>query len=163
MSNPTGITMAALQLLNSSACVLKKGSTVLGQTQGVTPRATIPTEKVGRIGDTAKSTSYKPGEFSVQIRMWSDYTFNDLAEMLGVTTPVDSESIIKLDPTIAAFDLTLEIYDGATGVADELKGTLTITNFKPTTWELPIDPDANPVHTLDGECDEWHLVPETGA
>lgn len=164
MSSPSGITMPDFDLINSAACIVKVGSTVFGQVRQITPRATTETEKVARVGDTAKSTVYKGVESSLALEVFAQKTLAEVALLLGVERPTPGgwtgTEVIKLDPTIAPFDVTIEVYDAATGSGDTLQGVLTVKNFKPTTWEFPIGADSNLVHTLDGECDSFEYVPE---
>lgn len=167
MSNPAGVTMPALDLLESSVAVLRKSSTVLGQVVRVQPQSQIPTRKVARLGDTNKYTSYQPAEHSLQLEIYGQKTVKEMALLLGGTAMPGSggwvgTEVLRLNPTVAKFDLLLDVYDAATGTGDDLQGTWTFKNFKPTTLNPNYQSDSSLTFTINGECDDIYYEPEAG-
>lgn len=161
MASPSPVTMPAFDLINSAECVARVSTTVLGQVAGLTPRATVPVEKIPRVGDNAKKTVYKPGEFSLDLRLYAPHDMIEVALILGITQTGGEwlgTEVIQLNSAQAAFDLLVDLYDGVSA-SDSLLGTFTFDNFKPTNFELPLEGDANPIATLSGECDVWSYTP----
>ena len=166
MASPSPVTMPAFQLTSSPQYVVKIASTVVGQGNNFQLTSTVPVSKVARIGDTTKSTSRKPVENSWSIDLYNSEDFSELGLILGFTMPGSGWSgteSITLDPTASAYTLTLEVYDGATGVSDTLLGTYTLTNAVTTGLTLTIgaDDDASTAQ-MTGECDSWDLTPVSG-
>ena len=166
MTNPLGVTMAAFELTSSPQYVVKIGSTVVGQGNNFNLTSNVPVSKVARIGDTAKSTSRKPVENSWSIDLYAEEDFNELGLILGDTKPSGGWSgteAITLDPTMAAYTLEVEVYDGANGATDALVGTYTLTNAVTTGVNFTIGSDDDAVTiSVSGECDSWDLTPESG-
>jgi hypothetical protein len=169
MAHPADLTMSDLTLINSSAIVLRvnEETTVLGQVSEVTIRGNVPNEKVARIGDTSKVTIYKPAEFSVDVKLFADSGYLELAQVINGANPGtwDGNTNIELTPTSTAFDIFLDIYTSATGsvIDDTITATITVVNFKPASMELPISGDANAIWTINGQCDRWYVTPAATA
>lgn len=167
MSNPSGVTMPTFEIVPSAQYVARKGaSDVLGQVASINMTSNVPVEKVARVGDTSKSTSYKPAEHNGSIELYTEEDPDELAALLGVTKPASGgwagTEVIRLNPTIAAFDVFVDVYDGATGVSDTKVGQWTIDNFKPTSMNLTVGADSNVTITVNFECDDIFNEPEAG-
>ncbi len=167
MSSPSGVTMPAIEILESSVYVLKKGTQVLGQVVSVQPQSQIQSRKLARIGDTNKTTSYSPAEHSFNVEVYAEKDPNEMAALLGGTQkPVSGGWVgteqLRLNPTVAKFDMTMEVYGSATGSNDELQGTWHIKGFKPTTLNPSVQADANVTIQINGECDDIYYQPEAG-
>ena len=167
MASPSPITMPTFEVTQSSVYVVKKGSLVLGQVASANPQSNVPSRKLARLGDTNKHTTYQPAEHSMQLQMYSEFDPDQLAEILGGTIKPSTggwagTETLRLNPSIAAFDLTIDVYDAATGVSDTLQGAWTIDNFKPTTLNIPMGADSEITYTLNGECDDIYFSPDAG-
>lgn len=173
MSSPYGITMPTFEVTQSSVYVVKKyvdggaNDIVLGQVANANPQSNVPSRKLARLGDTNKHTTYQPAEHSMQLQMYSEFDPDQLAAVLGGTTkPVSGGwsgyEQLRLNPSVTAFDLVIEVYLSATGISgtDVLQGQWTIDNFKPTTLNIPIGADSEVTYTLNGECDDIWYTPE---
>lgn len=165
MASPT--TMPALQVQEGQLYVLRRGSTVIGQALRVQPQSNVPTRKVPRLGDTNKSTSYQPAEHSVSIEIYAERDPVALAQLLGGAVKPASggwvgTEVLSLNPTVAAFDLFVDVYETATGTSDELAGTWTLENFKPSSLSVPVQADNVVTHTINGELDSLTYTPEAG-
>ena len=165
MATPT--TMPALTYTEGQVYVLRKGTDVIGQALSVQLQSNIPTRKLARIGDTNKSTSYAPAEHTANIQMYSEFDPDQLAKMLGGTQKpttggwVGTETLY-LNPSVAAYDLFVDVYDAATDGSDVLQGTWTISSFKPSSLSVPIQADNAIILTLNGECTALTYSPEAG-
>lgn len=170
MSKPGAVTMAPLAVMEGMVYVVSKGAEVLGQVTSINPASNVPTRKVSRLGDTDKATSYSPAEHTVGMEILSSYDARDLALIMGVTPPAAGAAWaapfgpIFLNPATAAFDLTIDAYSANTGTAgDDLIGTWTLHNFKPTQLGATITAD-NPVSiNCSGECDGIQYAPTVDA
>lgn len=166
MANPSGVTMPAFEVLEGQVFILKKGSTVFGQVISINPQSQTPTKKIARLGDTNKSTSYSPTEHSLKLEIYAEKDPNEMGALLGVAKPgsggwVGTEQI-RLNATIAAYDLTIDVYNAATGSGDVKQGTWTIDNFKPANFNIQIQAENAAQVSLDGECDDIYYVPVAG-
>ncbi len=169
MANPSPAagTFPTLELNESSVFVLRKGSAIVGQAIRVQPKSTIPTKKVARLGDTTKKVSYQPTESSVAIEIYTEKDPDQLALILaGTLKPgggwAGTEKLF-LNPTITAYDLTVDQYNAASGTNDTLVGVWTMKNFKPTSLDLNVQSDNPATITINGEMEDFYLTPQTGA
>ena len=167
MASPSPVTMPAIELAEGSVFILKKGAVVIGQAINVRPKSSVPTKKVARIGDTNKNVSYQPAEHSVDIEIYTEFDPNQLAALLGGTAKPGSggwvgTEILRLNPSIAAFDLTLEMYKTALGTSDALAGIWTMDDFKPTSLDLNVQSENASTITINGECADIFYEPEAG-
>jgi hypothetical protein len=173
MASPYTISMPTFEITQSSVYVVKKyvdggsGDIVLGQVANANPQSNIPSRKLARLGDTNKHTTYQPAEHSMQLQMYSEFDPDQLAAVLGGTTkPISggwaSGTNLRLNPSVTAYDLVIEVYKSATGTsADVFQGEWIIDNFKPTTLNVPIGADSEVTYTLNGECDDIYYMPVT--
>jgi hypothetical protein len=166
MASPTGVTMPAFEVAEGQVFVLKKGTQVIGQVSRINPRSQTPSRKIARIGDTTKKTSLSPTESNVSMELYHEMDPNDLGALLGVPKPgsggwVGTEEI-RLNNTVAPYDLTIEVYDGAVGTGDVLQGKWTLDNFRPASMNVNIQADAAATVTVDGEVDDIYYTPEDG-
>lgn len=165
MANPSPVTMPTMEVNEGSVFILRKSTSVLGQVIRVQPKSTIPTKKVARIGDTTKKVSYQPTESSVSIEIYTEKDPDQLAILLaGTQKPgsggwVGTEKLF-LNPTITAYDLSLDQYDAATGTSDTLVGVWTLKNFKPTSLDLNVQSDNPATITINGEMEDFYLTPQ---
>lgn len=167
MASPSAVTMPAMEVNEGSVFVLRKGTDVIGQAIRVQPKSTIPTKKIARIGDTTKKVSYQPTESSVAIEIYTEKDPDQLAMLLaGTQKPgggwAGSEKLF-LNPTITAYDLSLDQYNAATGTNDVLVGTWTMKNFKPTSLDLNVQSDNPATLTINDEMEDFYLGPKTDA
>lgn len=168
MANPFGVTMQAFEIVESAQAVVRKGaSDVLGQVASISLNSNVPTRKVARVGDTSKSTSYQPTEHSGSIVIYTELDPDEFGALFGVTKPASGgwagTEVIRLNPTIAAFDVFIDIYDAATGVSgDDKVGIWTLDNFKPTSLQVQIESDTTMQITVNFECDDIFYEPEAG-
>lgn len=167
MASPSPVTMPAIQLVEGSVFILKKATTVIGQAINVRPKSSVPTKKVARIGDTNKNVSYQPTEHSVDIEIYTEFDPSQLAALLGGTAKPGSggwagTEQLRLNPSVAAFDLTLEVYKTALGTSDSLAGIWTMDNFKPTSLDLNVQSENSSTITINGECADIFYEPEAG-
>jgi hypothetical protein len=156
-----------MEVTEGSVFVLRKATKIIGQAIRVQPKSQIPTKKIARIGDTTKKVSYQPTESSVNIEIYTEFDPDQLAAVLGGTQKpgsggwVGTEQLV-LNPTITAYDLILDQYDGALGTGDTLVGTWTMKNFKPTSLDLNVQSDNPATITINGEMENFYLVPHAG-
>ena len=167
MASPYGVTMPTFEVTESQVYVIKKSTTVLGQVVSIGPQSNIPTRKLPRIGDTNKKTSYGTVEHSVSMEIYSEFDPNEMAAILGVDKPATGGWVgneqIRLNPSITAYDLTVEVYTAATGEAtDELAGSWTLKEFKPTQLGIRVQADNAVTFTVNGECNDIYYTPDTG-
>ncbi len=166
MASPT--TLPTLQVQEGQLYVLRKGvSTIIGQAVRVQPQSNVPTRKIPRLGDTNKATSYQPAEHSVSIEIYAERDPAQMAQLLGGSTkPVSGgwagTEELRLNPTVAAFDLFVDVYETATGSGDVLAGTWTLDNFKPSSLSVPVQADNVVTHTINGEIDDLYYTPAAG-
>ena len=165
MASPSPVTMPAFEVTESQVYVVKKSTTVMGQMASFAMQSNVPSRKVARIGDTNKSTSYSPAEHSANMELYSEFDPDELATILGDPKGGNwaGTEELRLNSTITAYDLTVEVYDAATGVSDTLLATWTIDNFKPTSLAVQIRADSPVTYTINGECDDIFLTPESDA
>lgn len=165
MASPT--TVPAFQLQEGQVYVVKKSTSVIGQVVRINPQSQVQTRKVARLGDTTKKTSYQPTEHTVSLELYTEYDPAQLALLLGGTAKpgsggwVGTEKLF-LNPTIAAYNLLIEVYDAATDGADNLQGIWTLENFKPTSLNVNIQADNPSTITMNGEMDDLYYEPEAG-
>lgn len=165
MASPT--TVPAFQLQEGQVYVVKKSTNVIGQVVRINPQSQVQTRKVARLGDTTKKTSYQPTEHTVSMELYTEYDPAQLAHLLGGTAKpgsggwVGTEKLF-LNPTITAYDLTIEVYDAATDGADNLVGAWTLDNFKPTSLNVNIQADNPSTITMNGEMDDLWYIPAAG-
>jgi hypothetical protein len=166
MSNPSGVTMATFEYVESSQYVILKGSVVLGQVQSASINSQINTRKIARIGDSSKSTAYDPVEHTGSFGVYSELDPDDLGRILGVTKPGSGgwagTEVLKLDNTIAAADYYLDVYDGATGTGDVKVGRWTLDNLKPSTLQMQVQAGNDTVLTINFSCDAITYTPTAG-
>ena len=167
MASPSPVTMPTLELVEGSVYVLKKATKVIGQAISVRPKASVPSKKVARIGDTNKKVSYQPAEHSVSIELFTEFDPDQLAALMGGTQKPASggwagTEKILLNPTIVAFDLILETYLTASGVSDVIQGIWTMKNFKPTSLDLNVQSESSSTITVSGEMDDLYYIPSSG-
>lgn len=165
MSTP--ITMPTFELQEGFLYVVKKGSDVIGQMLSIEMSAQVPTRKVPRLGDTNKKTTYGATEFSARCELYSEQDPDQLAKLLaGTQKPntggwVGTEQL-KINPSVGAYDLTVNVYDKNTGSDDALVGAYTIKNFKPTQLQFRVQADNPTTISMSGEPDEWYYIPAAG-
>ena len=165
MASPT--TLPTLEYLEGQVAVLLKGSTVLGQVVSVSPQSQSATRKLARLGDTDKVTSYGPAEHSLSIELYAERDPDQLAALLGGSTKPGSggwvgTEILHLNPTITAYNLTLDIYDAATSGTDNKIGSWTFAGFKPSSLSAPFSADNVANVTMNGECSSISYTPVAG-
>lgn len=167
MASPSGVTMPTVEILEGSVYVLLKGTAVLGQVISVQPQSQVQSRKLARIGDTNKTTSYSPAEHSFNVEVYAERDPNEMAALLGGTAkPVSGGWVgteqLRLNPTVAKFDLKIDVYNAATGSGDTKQGTWHIVGFKPTTLNPTIQADAVVTIQINGECDDIYYQPAAG-
>lgn len=166
MASPSPVTMPAFEVVEGQVYVVKKSTKVLGQMSSITLNSQTSTKKLARLGDTGKSTSYSPAEYTANLEMYSEFDPDQLGVMLGVTKPVSGgwvgTEVLRLNATTAAYDLTVEVYGSATGTSDVIKGIWTLTNFKISSMNVPITADNASTITLQGDCDDIKYIPSAG-
>lgn len=165
MASPT--TVPAFEIQEGQVFIVKKGTTVIGQATRINPQSTAQTRKIARLGDTSKKVSYQPTEHSVSLELYSESDPDQMAALLGGTTKpssggwVGSEKLF-LNPTIAAFDLLIDVYDAATDGSDNKIGTWTLDDFKPTSLNVNIQADNPATITMNGEMIDLYYTPAAG-
>lgn len=165
MASPA--TLPTLDYLQGYVYVIRKGTNILGQMASINLQSNVPTQKIARIGDTDKSTTYAPAEHTVNLTMYSEKTAEQLALVLGGTAMpgtggwVGTETLF-LSPSATAYDLELDVYDAATSGTDTLQGTWTMSNFKPSSLSVPVQADGVVTLTINGECSSIVYAPEAG-
>lgn len=162
MSTPT--TMPAFELQEGFLYVVRKGTDVLGQMLSIEMSAQVPTRKVPRLGDTNKKTTYGSTEYSVRCELYSEEDPDQLAKLLnGTQKPgtggwLGTEELV-INPSAAAYDLEVDVYDQNTGTGDAVVGTYTIVNFKPTQLQFRVQADNPTTISMSGEPDRWYYSP----
>lgn len=165
MSTPT--TMPAFELQEGYQYVMRKSSTVLGQMTSIDLQATIQSRKIPRLGDTAKKISYGAAEYTARLEMYTEADPDGIALLLGGTTKpvsggwVGTEKLV-LNPSVAPFDLLVDVYDANTGSGDSLVGTWTLKNFKPTQVQFRVQADNASTFSISSDLTEWYLTPADG-
>lgn len=166
MANPSPVTMPAFEVVEGFLYVLKLGTTVLGQCSKIQAQSQIPTRKMPRLGDTTKKVVRSPVESSINLTIYAEKDPDQLGKILGVSKPGTggwlANTKLELNPSIAPYDLTIEVYATATGTSDTLAGIWTAKNFTPTSLNLPIQSDSVVEHQINGECDNLYYIPSTG-
>lgn len=168
MASPSPVTMPSLVIQESSTYVVRKGaSIVLGQAARISLQSNVPTRKLPRLGDTNKKTSYGVAEHSIQLEIYAEQDPIQLAQVLGGTTkPVSGgwagTEELRINPTVAPYTLYVDVYDGATGTADDLVGTWTLTDFKPSSLSAGIQGDSPVSYQINGEVSDIFFSPEAG-
>lgn len=166
MASPAGVTMPDFEVLEGFLYVLKKGTAVIGQALRVQAQSQIPSRKVARLGDTSKKTTRAPTEHTANLEIYAEADVDQLGKILGVTKPASGGWVgtekISLNPSIAAADYTLEVYNAATGTGDTKMGTWTLKNFVPTSLTVAPQADAVVTHQINGECDDIYYTPAAG-
>ncbi|HNT76018.1 MAG TPA: hypothetical protein PKH77_13465 [Anaerolineae bacterium] len=165
MASPT--TVPAFQVQEGQVFIVKKGTDVIGQVTRINPQAQSQTRKIARLGDTTKKVSYQPTEFTVSMEMYSEYDPKQLAILLAGTQKPGSggwvgTEVLFLNPTIAAYDLLIDVYDAATDGSDTKVGTWTLDNYKPTSLNINIQADNPATITLNGEMENLTYTPTAG-
>lgn len=167
MASPSPVTMPAFVVAEGQVFVLRKGSTVFGQVSRVNPRSNTPSRKIARLGDTNKATSLSPTENTVSMEIYHEKDPKELALLLGGTQKpasggwVGSEQL-ALNATVTPFDLSVDVYDGATGTSDSLVGTWEIADFRPASMNVNIQADSASTITIDGEPSALTYEPAAG-
>ena len=167
MASPSPVTMPAFQVTEGQVFILRKASTVLGQVSRVNPRSNTPSRKIARLGDTNKSTSLAPTEHTISVEIYHETDPSELAAILGGTAKpgsggwVGTEQLF-LNATVTPFDLSVDVYDGATGTSDSLVGTWEIADFRPASMNVNIQADSAATITIDGEPASIIFEPAAG-
>lgn len=167
MTNPSGVTMATFEVLEGQVYVLVKGSSVFGQVLSINPQSQISTKKVARLGDTNKSTSYQPAEHSFSLEVYSEKDPNELAMLLGGTTKPGSggwagTEQLRLNATVTAYDLKVDVYGSATGSGDVKQGTWHLIGCKPASMNVQIQAENPSTISINGECNDIYYAPAAG-
>jgi hypothetical protein len=169
MASPFGVSMPDFEVTESQVYVVKKDSTVLGQVVSIGPQSNVPTRKLPRIGDTNKKTSYGTAEHSVSLEIYSEYDPTEMALIMSggaisrTTAGWLGTEQIRLNPSITAYDLIVEVYSSATGITgDEFVGKWTLKEFKPSQLGIRVQADSAVTFTVNGECNDVYYTPDTG-
>lgn len=166
MASPSGVTMPAFEVLEGFLYVLKKDTTVLGQCLRIQAQSQIPSRKVARIGDTTKKVTRQPTEHTANLEIYAEKDPDNLGKLLGVSKPVSGgwagTEKLTLNPSITPADLTIEVYNAATGTGDTKVGSWTLKNFVPTSLTIPVQADSVVTHQMNGECDDIYYSPAAG-
>lgn len=165
MATPT--TVPTFELQEGQVFVVKKGTTVIGQATRINPQSQSQTRKIARLGDTSKKVSYQPTEHSASLEMYSEADPDQLAQILGGTVKPNSGGWVGteklfLNPSIAAYDLLIDVYDAATTGSNTKIGTWTLKTFKPTSINVNIQADNPTTITLNGEMEDLYYTPSAG-
>lgn len=167
MTNPAGVTMPPFEVLEGQVYIVLKGTAVFGQVISINPQSQISTKKVARLGDTNKSTSYQPAEHSFSMEVYSEKDPNELAMLLGGTAKPSSGGWVgteqlRLNATVAAYDLKIDVYNAATGSGDAKQGTWFLIGCKPASMNIQIQAENPGTVSINGECNDLYYTPAAG-
>ena len=155
-------TLSDLVVKESYVFVLKKGSNVLGQIRSVQPQAQGTVRQHARIGDVNQKSTAGPNQNTVTIEVYVDDNLYDLARVLGIEPPgggwTGSETI-KLNPSVTAYDLTIEQYDvnDSTGT---LKAVWTLKGCTPSQFSPDITADSEVTAQIQVTCEDIYVTPQ---
>ncbi len=137
---------------------------MLHQGRVVSPNQTTDTQEYSRIGDKDKLRIAQSITTEVQLNLYVEDTWEEVARFLGVNRPAGGwtgNEVIQLDPTIKS-DIMIENYDGVTASANLLSREY-IYEFSPQTLAINLDAEGDArIADISGAAKSYYIIPEAG-